>query len=309
MNKRKIRFTLACVLPRCLKMLVQRYLQFRRKSKVNSVEAKLADIRNILTFNMPITQVPPATGKLRLLQDGNTALLLYFAKQLQEAGLQFWLDYGTLLGAVRHRGFIPWDDDLDVSMMRDDYEKLLENLSVLFPEEDGFTWGHHAFLQIGFKGTPLNIDVYPHYYHVEPLSEESKQRIEEGMDIIKRKVVFSTGMINKSDQQIQELVKQYIPGGITESAEGCPAIFLSPAITFTKNTVLAYEDIFPLKTMVFENANLPVPNHARQYLQFFYGDYMSYPPKVGFQHVSVENMVKSVSFEDAVNRFIDRYGK
>lgn len=51
-------------------------------------------------------------------------LLDYFDNLCRKHDLRYYVDYGTLLGAVRHHGFIPWDDDIDVVMFRDDYEKL-----------------------------------------------------------------------------------------------------------------------------------------------------------------------------------------
>ena len=52
----------------------------------------------------------------------------------QKHGIQIWLDYGSLLGAIRHGGYIPWDDDIDVCVFRADYVRLLEVLKAELPE-------------------------------------------------------------------------------------------------------------------------------------------------------------------------------
>lgn len=66
------------------------------------------------------------SNKLGKLHETLLEILDYVVSVCEENGLQYVLVYGTALGAYRHKGFIPWDDDLDIALPRKDYEKLIE---------------------------------------------------------------------------------------------------------------------------------------------------------------------------------------
>lgn len=63
---------------------------------------------------------------LRAAQMKMLDILLEFDRVCRKNGLTYWIDFGTLLGAVRHKGFIPWDDDIDLSMPPEDYKRFKE---------------------------------------------------------------------------------------------------------------------------------------------------------------------------------------
>ena len=93
---------------------------------LNLLEEENKSLHHLLNYCIDITKIPPTKDEdLRILQKCDTLLLAIFDKLCQMHGLSYWIDYGTLLGAVRHKGFIPWDNDIDVSMPREQIDQVM----------------------------------------------------------------------------------------------------------------------------------------------------------------------------------------
>lgn len=131
------------------------------------------------------------------------AVLLEFDKFCEEHNLTYYLSGGTLLGAVRHKGFIPWDDDIDVNMPRSDCEKLMElsggrigDYELMPPNSSPTYFAYHWKLYsdsilvakrakggIGDKVYPMFLDIFP----IDGLPDTEEKNIEHYDEIKRRK--------------------------------------------------------------------------------------------------------------------------
>lgn len=241
--------------------------------------------------NIDITTVPPATGEFRYFQLATLAILLDFDKICKQNNIHYWLDFGTLIGAIRHKGFIPWDDDIDLGIFREDYEKIMDivNNNTINPDvyADWNTDG--IFIKIKHKKCKdLFLDLFPVDKYGEIISTE--EQLNETKKI--HSIITELRKIrryNKNYSYIRELIAKYrkekvlihsLPKDITKMQYVWGLDFPHS----WKNWFTNYDVYFPFKTIEFEGFEFPCMNKPDDYLRKVYGDYMAYPRKMRFGH-------------------------
>lgn len=239
-----------------------------------------------------ITQIPKASGFLREYQLALLEILKEFDKVCCKNGIRYWLSGGTLLGAKRHGGFIPWDDDVDVDMMREDYERFAQIFNNSTSNSDLYCelWRDKnapATIILKIKHKKIRqafVDIFPHDFYIKDVQGVEKRILNIKIRTIRKIMGFSPIKIKKS--RIDYITKQFINKNILPEEDKKPSIHWGLDFPHRwSNWIYDYDQIFPLKKMKFEDAEFFVPSDTDFMLKNIYGNYMKLPKKIYPHHM------------------------
>lgn len=246
-----------------------------------------------------ITKVPPAQGLLRDIQLANLALLKELAYVCEKNNFKYILDAGTLLGAIRHKGFIPWDDDIDILMFREDYEKIVSAFKNTTRNSDIYAEYHRDkdtnsqyFIKIKHKKCPfLGVDIFPldSYWKHLSLKEQliATNKICKILKHLKKEIGPNTS--NKETKTIltKTMKEKILLSSANENGDFVYGVDFAHKL---KNWFLDRDIVLPLRKIQFEDSKYTTVNKPKEFLKNIYGDYMKYPKKMKILHYSYKNL-------------------
>lgn len=251
---------------------------------------------------------------LKALQSKSLELLLKLDDFCRQYNKKIFVIGGGLIGAVRHGGFIPWDDDLDVFMLREDYEWLIENFNSLYPTDDLYfektTKEHYTRLQIGavvdesttfVKTRQKDLKDVHHGIRIDiiPLDYCPKSKFKRKMQILWALLysMFIVGEAHSSKGKLLETVgkialalfktphSRYFVWRFAEKRmsrfkeKDCENLTeLCSWYQYMKNEY-PKQDFSEIVYLPFEDAQIPAPCGYENYLKTAFNDYMTLPPE------------------------------
>jgi len=233
--------------------------------------------------------------------------------------INYFACYGTLLGTIRHQGFIPWDDDLDIAMLRDDYVRFMEIAPNELDErfflqtqetDDGYhlpfakvRMNDTLFLEPDVKTRKMHHGLYVDIFPFDNICD----------DIEKRKTILRNVRVVRFIATARELAEPQIVGNsfvhvcgrvvwrtlhvvmgilhvsrkwlwkkfetLAQSMNGEETKEATLMFSMPENSMIEKDKIFPIIKMPYENTYINVPSNYEEYLRLQYGDYMKLPKK------------------------------
>lgn len=239
----------------------------------------------------------PEGSQLRRMQHRMTEMLLCFDEICKRNNITYWLCSGTLLGAVRHKGYIPWDDDLDVEILHKDYDRLMEALKRELPEkysiqnadtDKGYFFcfakmrDKESFLEETnhydriFEQRGIFIDIFT-YEKFPPLLNWIACRAHGFSYKVMKNPEYNDEQARRKVRKIYKVCNNFVFPVLRFLAWFCPTKELrySPGIPYP-NTIIP-EETFPTTRMEFDGHQFSVPKDCDAYLRRKFGNYMQLP--------------------------------
>ena len=231
---------------------------------------------------------------------------------LEKYNIPYFITYGTLLGAVRHKGFIPWDDDFDFYLFDDSYDEAMKILGDELPDDLFLEYWEtepkyfHAWAHVKDLYTETECELFPQdgYYKHKGISidlyrtkrihekEEQVYRLSEHLSYLGRR--HCVGLIDENDFLIRTKdigTKLLEEKKLLTTQESLGREMYAFSLIY--NDRLFLDELFPLKKYKFENAEFYGPQNAEALLSRCYGDYMILPPvEKRHPHYSLVNFFK-----------------
>ena len=269
-------------------------------------------------------------GRLEALQKMQIAYLREVDRICKKHNIKYYLGGGTLLGAIRHNGFIPWDDDSDIMMPREDYDKFAKVVVDELPE--GMTFESHKTdkncfyefnklrvqntmfaTELAKNHTDINVGIpFDIFAHDKSANSAWGRKLHLAMTVFTRALVLNKWNHRKVDNgsRLQSAVTNFF---VKIFPLRFSFFLMEHTITFFKRKKNAkylydgtgknvYNGFFDAgilneeTTHVFEGYEFPVPKRYDDYLKFIFGEnYMEYPPlstRIGCHEIVLMDLAK-----------------
>ena len=237
-------------------------------------------------------------------------ILIYIDQVCKNNNLRYYLCGGTLLGALRHKGFIPWDDDIDICMPRPDYDAFIEIIKrndrkykILNSEQENYYYNFSKVIDsetilIEYNYQPIEgLGVYVDVFPLEgmPMDEEEREKHFIALNKIRRRInsyaLFRPKIrknllqyiksvilyeknkkvtISKFQKEYEQLTKQY-------HFDESEYVYASGG-AYGKKDIFRKDFFSGFTEVEFEGRRFWAPKECEAYLKQLYGDYMQLPP-------------------------------